>query len=335
MCLNENDIALLAANFSRCFVTMDQHTQLSTAPLYKFWQRTGNVLDGISEPIPPHQWSEEVHCLSQHGRGTEEALRFLYTEKPSFEVFTDWLQASRPEPLVVPAGAISGNVLTAADHEFWTRNGYLVVRNAVSAADCAAARNAIWEYLGASPSDPESWYQPHSGKNGMMLSFFQHPALDNNRNSLRIRKAYEELYGSEDIYLLLDKVSFNPPETDNFKFRGSPLHWDVSLQLPVPFVLQGLLYLNDVDAAEGAFHCVPGFHDHIGSWLAEVPDNEEPRTYAAKTLKPVPVPGSAGDLVIWHQALPHCATPNTGTQPRMVQYIAWKPVNKDDQAIWK
>src|ERR1700722_17616810 len=29
----------------------------------------------------------------------------------------------------------------------------------------------------------------------------------------------------------------------------------------------------------------------------------------------------AGDLVIWHQALPHSASPNRGTRPRMVQYV--------------
>ncbi|MGZ0787900.1 phytanoyl-CoA dioxygenase family protein [Pseudomonas saponiphila] len=34
----------------------------------------------------------------------------------------------------------------------------------------------------------------------------------------------------------------------------------------------------------------------------------------------------AGDLIIWHHALPHGASPNRGTLPRMVQYINFYPM---------
>jgi ectoine hydroxylase-related dioxygenase (phytanoyl-CoA dioxygenase family) len=168
-----------------------------------------------------------------------------------------------------------------------------------------------------------------------MLNFFQHEALDKNRSSRKIKKAFSELYGDTEIYLLVDKVSFNPPETEEYKFAGSPLHWDVSLQLPIPFVLQGLLYLNDVSAEDGAFHCVPGFHKRIDNWLADLPEGANPRAVAIEELTPVAVPGNAGDLVIWHQALPHCATPNNGTTPRMVQYITYKPLQEKTAEIWK
>jgi ectoine hydroxylase-related dioxygenase (phytanoyl-CoA dioxygenase family) len=45
--------------------------------------------------------------------------------------------------------------------------------------------------------------------------------------------------------------------------------------------------------------------------------------------------GNAGDFVIWHQALPHCATPNTSNLPRMVQYLTYLPIeNQDEIGEW-
>ena len=38
-----------------------------------------------------------------------------------------------------------------------------------------------------------------------------------------------------------------------------------------------------------------------------------------------PIPGAAGDMVIWHDALPHGATPNRGERPRIVQYLNLYP----------
>ena len=51
-------------------------------------------------------------------------------------------------------------------------------------------------------------------------------------------------------------------------------------------------------------------------------------------LRPVPVEGMAGDFIIWHQALPHCATPNRGPAPRMVQYLTCLPDHRQDQNVW-
>jgi ectoine hydroxylase-related dioxygenase (phytanoyl-CoA dioxygenase family) len=143
------------------------------------------------------------------------------------------------------------------------------------------------------------------------------------------------LYGTTHIHKVIDKVSFNPPETSFYKFRGSPLHWDVSLVLPVPFKLQGLLYLNDVDENDGAFHCVPGFHNQLEDWLNNLGPGINPRDAAILQLKPQPVPGKAGDFIIWQQALPHWASPNHGKTPRFVQYHTYDPDNLKLQEVWK
>lgn len=306
-----------------------QTPDLSTdSVLYLFWQRT----QGLSSLQPaPHEWNEQVLLLSKYSRGIEEALSYLYGNRPTYETFTQWLQQTPMQQDV----AACAEILTAEDLAFWSANGYIVVKNAIPQEQYTAARDAIWDFLGADPEVPESWYGDHKGKNGMMLSFFQHTALQANRASPRIKSIYKQLYGERDIYLLMDKVSFNPPETDSFKFKGSPLHWDVSLHPPIPYELQGLLYLTDTAADDGAFHCVPGFHNSIVDWLASMPEGADPRTIAIQELTPVAVPGNAGDLVIWHHALPHCATPNTGTTPRMVQYIAYKQVISNTATIWR
>jgi len=310
-------------------------TSTSTArdtALYSFWARC--LGKAVVQERTDADWNEQQFYLSGAGIGTREALSFLYSTRADFPAFLQWVVANHQRGCREPYD-FQEDVLTAEDMRSWQENGYIVVKNAVTPAQCTAARDAVWQYLGASLDNPDSWYAPHGGKSGMMLEFFQHPALDTNRHVSRIRKAHEQLYGHTDLYVLVDKVSFNAPENIQHRFNGSGLHWDVSLQLPVPFALQGLLYLNDVSAADGAFYCVPGFHNRIDDWIAALPEGANPRDQALAELTPVPVAGKAGDLVIWHQALPHCATPNKGTAPRMVQYIAYKPLKVEEASIWK
>lgn len=167
-----------------------------------------------------------------------------------------------------------------------------------------------------------------------MVNFYNHPTLEKNRASIKIQKAYEQLYQTNKIYKMIDKVSFNPPVTKQYNFLGGNLHWDVSLKPPIPFRLQGLLYLSDCNENEGTFNCVPSFHHQITNWMAVLPLNENPRELTLKTLIPKPVIGKAGDFNIWHQALPHCATPNYRKSPRFVQYLTYFLEKYIESAEW-
>ena len=301
--------------------------------LQRFWERACSPAYAFNETQAANHWHDEVMALQGLGIGVEAALQFLHFQRPELESYRQWLydnQRMQPEEV----GPEQDDVLSADDLAFWEQNGYVIVKQAVSQQQCAEARDAIWEFLGASPEDPSSWYKPHDARRGLMVSFFDHPALDINRRSGRIRKAYEQLYGSKAIYKTIDKVSFNPPECMDFRFIGSALHWDVSLVLPISDRLQGLLYLTDCTADDGAFHCVPGFQHRIGEWLASLPPEAEPRALAPRELKAVPVPAAAGDFIIWHQALPHCATPNRGTSPRLVQYLTYLPEAAEESKPW-
>lgn len=281
---------------------------------------------------PASSWTEEIEHLYKRGVGIDEALHYLYFEKPSIEEFESWI--CQKEAKVVEVIAKKSPVLSDEELLFFETNGYLVLKDAIQEEDCRATRKVIWEFLGMDPDVPQTWYKTHPDQRGLMVNFFDHPLLEKNRASARIKKAFEQLYQSKTIYKTIDKVSFNPPVTSNYTFKGSDLHWDVSLKMPIPFRLQGLIYLSDCGPQDGAFHCVPGFHKEIVSWMEKIPSNVSARDYALKTLQPKAITAKAGDMVIWHQALPHCATPNYGKLPRMVQYLSYFVEGYEETKEW-
>ena len=296
--------------------------------LENLWDRTTNTSNVITDA----QWDQEIKTLYQLGISMEDTVQFLYFEKPDFETFKVWINHQKKNENTV-ADALS-NVLSEQDLQFWDKNGYVIVKNAISKEDCEDTVEAIWNYLEMNPDKSETWYTRHKDQKGLMLNFSDHETLNKNRLSPRIKKAYEQLYNSAKIYKTIDKVSFNPPETKDFTFLGSPLHWDISLKQPITFGFQGLLYLTDCGINDGAFHCVPGFHNKINDWLNNLEPNENPRNKAIETLKPKPITGNAGDFIIWNNTLPHCASANKGASPRMVQYLTYLPEDYNASGEW-
>lgn len=296
--------------------------------LENLWNRTINTSNVITDA----QWDEEIKTLYQLGISMEHTVQFLYFEKPDFETFKAWINHQKKDKNTV--AAVTNNVLSEQDLQFWEKNGYVIVKNAVSKEDCEDTVEAIWNYLEMNPDKSETWYTRHKDQKGLMLNFSDHETLNKNRFSPRIKKAYEQLYNSDKIYNTIDKVSFNPPETKDFTFLGSPLHWDISLKQPITFGFQGLLYLTDCGINDGAFHCVPGFHNKINDWLKSLEPNENPRNKAIETLKPKAITANAGDFIIWNNTLPHCASANKGTSPRMVQYLTYLPEDYDASGEW-
>lgn len=183
------------------------------------------------------------------------------------------------------------------------------------------------------PHDPETWYQ--ASMHGIMRQFFHHPALRANRRSERIHKAFAQIWGTADLWMTVDRVSFNPPERDDWRFPGPRLHWDTTLAPPVPFAVSGMIYLTDTESEQGAFTCVPGFHRRIDDWLQSLPAGSDPQREDLESLGAMPIPGRAGDLIIWHKALPHGSRPNRTARPRIVQYLSMHPAQLDPHPEWK
>ncbi len=281
--------------------------------------------------------------------GLLPAYNFLYEKRPDFETFEKWVASHHngliPDKVVQECNAlfistkketstITENVLSANDFDFWNTHGYVIVRNAISQEDCAASRNAIWEFLGMHENEPASWYTATEDMQGIMVKLYRHPILDKNRASPVIRKAFEQIWRRTDLIVTTDKTGFNPPETAHFKYRGTGLHWDVSLAPPIPFGVQGILYLTDTKANQGALTLVPGFHHKLEQWLADLPADRHPRNEDLTVFGPVPVAANAGDFIIWNHALPHSSSPNTADTPRIVQYMYWYPPMQEMQQKW-
>jgi hypothetical protein len=298
------------------------------------------------------EWTTVTAMLDALGLGIEQVITYLYGSNNSFEEFEEWVIARNGN--LIPVERIDRfnrllregttlhvsvidepDVLTASDLQFWEENGYVVIHNAITPEACRTTEELIWQYLGMDKNDPSTWYKIHDDKQGIMVQLFQHPVLQANRESKRVRKAYEQLWGTSDLWINTDRVGFNPPETDQWKFPGPHMHWDVSLSLPIPFGLQGILYITDTAAEQGAFTLVPGFQHRIEEWIHSLPSGSDPRMEDLHALGSKPVAGKAGDFIIWHHALPHGSRPNTTKIPRIVQYINLHPASREVKKEWR
>jgi hypothetical protein len=308
----------------------------------------------ISGPNVVAQYPEEnlldSTLIDMLGTGLLPTYRFLFEHKPDFESFEKWIienanGAITPE-LTANCNAFIENksiqqapdtedVLTAADIAFWNEQGYVIVRNAVAPEDCEQSRKGIMDFLQMDEQDASSWYRITDDIQGIMVNLFNHPALNKNRQSSRIRRAFEQIWNRTDLIVSADKCGFNPPETDTCKYMGTGLHWDVSLATPIPFGTQGIIYLTDTAASQGAFTLVPGFHKKLDNWLSSIPESCNPRETDFSSFGPVPIAANAGDCIIWNHKLPHGASPNRSSLPRIVQYINWYAPLETVQGIWK
>ena len=320
---------------------------LGIVGLKRFWARKITARTGVNRhPASADDLRADNVLLAGLRLGVRETMDFLMTEAPSFEDLEAWVLARNggtiePERVARLNGALRGDggfalesilpepVLSPADLAFWDEHGYILVRQAVDGDSCRAAAEAILAFANMSMERPDSWYQER-----LWIPLAHHPALWTNRNSPRIHTAFAQIWGRGDLWMNVDVCGVNPPLRPGYSFQGAPLHWDMTLAPPLRFGTQAILYLTDTAASQGAFGCVPGFHRRLEAWLQEVPAGADPRAMAASELRAIPIAGGAGDLIVWHQALPHGATPNLGTLPRVVQYLNMFPSQHDVNAMW-
>ncbi|MGA7788312.1 MAG: phytanoyl-CoA dioxygenase family protein [Xanthobacteraceae bacterium] len=320
----------------------------------RLWSRAAAARQGRVAPSTMHDRHLDHLVIHACGIGLEQTTAYLASEMPSFAAFERWIVSTTggvaAERVARINAAVAGGdppqqtrraldaidasepALTASDLAFWKEHGYVVLRDAVAVATRDAAAMALWHHIGAAPDAPATWYR--SSDHGIMVQYFQNPAFEAVRRSPRIHKAFAQLWGTADLWATTDRVGFNPPEREDFKFPGPHLHWDVSVKTPIPFGTGGILYLTDTPPEQGAFTLVPGFQNWGEDWLNRLPPGANPRQQDLYALGPRPIGGRAGDLVIWHQALPHGASPNRGTKPRLVQYVNMFPTRIEEQEEW-
>jgi hypothetical protein len=213
----------------------------------------------------------------------------------------------------------------------WDEDGYVIVPAVITPRHVRELADVVWAAVGADPDDPATW---RLTDHGIMVQLFQHPALTPARTSPRLLKAFAQIWGTADLWTSLDRVSFNPPVRPGVEFPGPRLHWDISLVPPVMLQTQGMIYLTDTTAEQGAFEAVPGFHKRIDAWLEGLGEGVDPRRVdlSGEARR---IAAGAGDLIIWHSALPHGASPNTGDKPRLAQYVTQFPASLRAADRWR
>ncbi|HKP33031.1 MAG TPA: phytanoyl-CoA dioxygenase family protein [Chitinophagaceae bacterium] len=335
------------------FSSSSEKSSIGVMHLKRYWEKSLAKRDGsIPQQAFQEEWNLDFTLLNTLGLGLEQTIQYLYQQKPDLDEFEKWILningGSIPETKIenfnslVEGHSIDKvrveeipNALSDTDIEFWNSNGYVIIRQAISKEDAQNTIDIICDFLGIDLFDRSTWYRPHPARQGIMIQLFQSDQLEKNRRSQKIKAAYEQLWNRKDLWCSTDRVSFNPPENENWTFPGPRLHWDVSLELPIPFGLQGLLYLSDTQEDQGAFTLVPGFHNRIQTWINSLPPGTNPRTEDLYALGAKPIGANAGDFILWHQALPHGSSPNTAAVPRFVQYINYMPVDAGVKEKWK
>jgi len=317
---------------------------LGVLHLKRIWSSVMAELLGHSINRHSEQCLDKIvmDCL---GLGLHETLQHLYASAPTFDDFEKWIvtKVGRPEQVSINRlnATITGDaytepvqqwlktienmepVLTQDDLSFWEENGFVVLKDAVSTRARAEAASVICDHVGADPGSPDSWYG--SVAHGIMVELIQHPLLQENRHSLRIHKAFAQLWGTADLWVSADRCGFHPPQRNDWPFPGPDLHWDIDFTLPLTFGTQGILYLTDTPSEQGALTLVPGFHHRLPDWLRTLKPETDPQQQDLHALGSMAVGGQAGDMIIWHHALPHGSRPNLGSRPRIVQYINMLP----------
>lgn len=289
--------------------------------------------------LSENDWQLDRILLDKLGVGLEPAMTAVYhaTNMAEFERWIESNHGAALDPLIIERANCAlldclenkksilqhnnSPVLTETQLSHWDEQGYLIIPGVLAPHEAAAARTAIWDYLQMHERDPESWYRPAGEMKKIMVQLFAHPAFEVARQSPLVRAIFQQLWQRNDLVVTTDRVGFNPPETAQWQFPGPSIHWDVELQAPVPFGTQALIYLTDVAEHQGAFCCVPGFHKKIDQWLAQQPKGVDLQKQDWSQWPVKPIAARAGDLIIWHQALPHGSSPNRADFPRMVQYI--------------
>ena len=230
-------------------------------------------------------------------------------------------------------------MLTDEQREFFDEQGYLVVPQLIPREQVEAVVDAIWDFLDFDRSDSSDWHREPHRPNGM-VEMYHHQALWDVRQNPRVYELFVDLFEREDLWVFLDRANLKPPPREDAPEYDHPgmIHWDMDVrQTPLPYEVQGVLYLVDTAAGEGGFQCVPGVHRWVSEW-AQGRADEEIRDQRLDLRHeeigaPQEISARAGDFIIWHSALPHGNSRNRSDKPRLAQYVRMFPARPQDAEL--
>lgn len=235
-------------------------------------------------------------------------------------------------------------VLSIEDWHFWRENGYVVIKQAVSREQAAESAAFLWEFEDKDPEDQATWYSAPRAEMQMkelagtgMVEVYNNQHLWNNRQMPRVHDAFVDIWGTEKLWVTIDRANLNFPIRPGYEYKGF-IHWDYDPDTK-PQNVQGVLALADqLDENMGGFQCIPWLYRNYDTWKLSQPEDRNKFQPDITELEDhiVKVPLEAGDLLIFNSSEPHGIRPNhSKDQVRIAQYISMMPAQEDNEDLRK
>ena len=233
-------------------------------------------------------------------------------------------------------------VLTVEQWSFWKEHGYVVIKNAVPREQAEQTAAFLWEFEEKNPNDKTTWYTASRAEIKMkelagtgMVEVYNNQLLWNNRQTKRVYDAFVDIWGTEKLWVTIDRANLNYPMRPGHEYKGF-IHWDYDPETK-PQNVQGVLALADqTDANMGGFQCIPWLFRNYDTWKLTQPEDRnhfKPDTTGLED-KIVKVSMEAGDLLIFNSSEPHGIRPNhSEDKVRIAQYISMMPAQEDNEAL--
>ena len=233
-------------------------------------------------------------------------------------------------------------LLTDEQWDFWTTNGYIVIKKAIPIENAERLANFIWEFEEKDPNDSATWYAPPRAEmqmkeltNSGMVELYNHQYQWDNRQMQKVYDAFADVWGTDKLWVTIDRANLNFPVRTDHEFKGF-IHWDYDPETK-PQNVQGVLALVDTtDENMGGFQCIPELFRTYDTWKLTQPEDRhrfQPDTTAFKDQF-VKVKMEAGDLLIFNSLLPHGIRSNlTKDKVRIAQYISMMPAEEDNEEL--
>jgi len=224
----------------------------------------------------------------------------------------------------------------------WKEEGYVIIKQAISKKQAAKTADFLWEFEDKKANDPSTWYTAERAEMKMkelagtgMVEVYNHQLLWENRQHSKIHDAFVDVWGTEKLWVTIDRANLNFPIQPGFSYEGF-IHWDYDPETK-PQNVQGVLALADqMDESMGGFQCIPWLFRNYDSWKLSQPKNRDrfKPDVSALQNKIVKVKLEAGDLLIFNSCLPHGIRPNVSeNKVRIAQYISMMPAEEDNIAL--
>lgn len=233
-------------------------------------------------------------------------------------------------------------VLSEEDWNFWMHNGYIVIKNAISKEQAKATADFIWEFDEKDPNDSEAWYAPPRAEMKMkeltgtgMVEVYNNQHLWNNRQMQRVYDAFVDVWGTEKLWVTIDRANLNFPLQPGVDKKGF-IHWDYDPETK-PQNVQGVMALADqTDENMGGFQCIPWLYRNYDTWKLTEPEDRDRFQPNISDLedKIIKVKMEVGDLLIFNSTEPHGIRPNKSKDKvRIAQYISMMPAEEDNEEL--